>query len=556
MYRDISRIVEVERMKVAVYCRVSSEEQKQKQTINTQIDFATRYAQLHELQIVEWYKDEGVSGEKAFGNRPEGARLFADVKARRFDLLLVYKVDRLSRRLLDMMRTVEVLKEWDVTLRSMTEPFDTSTPLGNATLQLLGVFAELDRANILEKTDDGARRCARESRWLGGLAPLGYTVKYEWKTGRPTDPRLAVEPVEAALVHRIFTMCGEERMSLRNIADLLNAEGVPSRNEAREKGRVGKSGRGWQIGTLSVILHNKTYFGQNSYGKRRNVRKDGELVARKWTDPAERIIREAPPIIEPELFAKAAAALKASANPPANANRHYLLRGLITCAVCGSRYVGCGRADSSTYYYRCNSYMTGKKESRCQSATIRGDQLEAEIWADIQDFARNPGKVMQKLRAQVQAQKNALAPLEVEQEVIAGKIRGKQEERQRIIGLVRRAVISDAEADRELADLQRDIDAFEKQAAALTKRVDRSQELQAKLADADNVLHKLAQAVEGAADQKKRELIEMLVLGINCSTIVEGTKRVPHIDITYAFESVPQRLEHVRAVVSGFDGVT
>jgi len=224
-------------------------------------------------------------------------------------------------------------------------------------------------------------------------------------------------------------------------------------------------------------------------------------------DEGERVIREAPPIISPELFAKAAVSLKEMSNPPANANRAYLLRGLIKCDVCGSKYCGCGSSigtSSDIYYYRCNSYMSGSKGNRCPSATIRGDQLEAEVWNDIQDFARNPGKVMQKLRAQVQAQKNALAPIEVERQVITGKIQGKQEERQRVIGLVRRALISDGEAEQELTALQRDLDALEKQLASLTKRVDRSQELQAKLADADTVLHKLACAVEGATDQTKR----------------------------------------------------
>jgi hypothetical protein len=182
--------------------------------------------------------------------------------------------------------------------------------------------------------------------------------------------------------------------------------------------------------------------------------------------------------------------------------------------------------------------------------------LEADVWADIQEFARNPGKVMQKLRAQVQAQKNALAPIEVERALITGRIQEKQAERQRVIGLVRRATITDQEADDELTALQRDIDAFEGQLAGLTKRMDRSRELQAKLADADSVLHKLALAVEGATEHTKREIIEMLVIGISCSTIMEGTKKVPDIDITYAFESASQRAELVSGVISASRGMT
>jgi site-specific DNA recombinase len=530
-------------MKVACYCRVSSDEQKDKQSILTQVEFATRYTQLHELEVVEIYKDDGVSGGIPCSERPEGARMLVDAKARKFDMLLIYRVDRLSRSLIDLLGTTEALEGYGVTLRSMTEPFDTSTPLGKFVLQLLGMLAELEKATIRERSVGGSMRCAREGKWLGGMAPLGYTVK---------DSKLVVDRTEAALVDRIFTLCGEDRMSLGEIADLLNAENVPARNETRGKGRAVKSGKGWQRGTLSKILHNQTYLGLSAYGKRKTIRKGGQVVGHDLTDASEQIIREAPPIVSPEAFARAGVALKMTRDLPTNAKRNYLLRGLVKCGLCGSNYCGCWPSDRNVFYYKCGTYLEGPKGNRCQSATVRGDIIEADVWEDIQEFARNPGKVMEKLHAQVQAQNNELAPLHVEQSMIARDIQSKKDERQRVIGLVRRALISDAEAEIELTTLQRDMDALEKRTASLAKRASQAEELNAKLSDADTVLHNLAQVVEGATEQTKRQVIELFVRGITIDTVIEDGKKVPKVSATYTFESVTERAaERVREVVHG-----
>jgi chromosome segregation ATPase len=167
------------------------------------------------------------------------------------------------------------------------------------------------------------------------------------------------------------------------------------------------------------------------------------------------------------------------------------------------------------------------------------------VWADIQDFARNPGKVLEKLRAQADAQMRSVAPVEVEQAINRAKIEEKQAERGRVIAAIRRGSISDDEADRELADLQRDIDILEARSEALSDRVGRAHELQDKLASADAVLRKLAAAVEGATDKTKRELIDFLVVGIRMDTVIEeGGKKRAVPTVTYAFEDVEQHIEH------------
>src|SRR5439155_604499 len=114
----------------AVYLRVSSDEQRERQTIETQRDFAARYCDLHGIPVHDTYADDGVSGTIPFAQRPDGARLLDDARAGLFDTLLVYKQDRLSRAARITLNAVAELEGLGIQIKSMTEPFDTSTPAG------------------------------------------------------------------------------------------------------------------------------------------------------------------------------------------------------------------------------------------------------------------------------------------------------------------------------------------------------------------------------------------------------------------------------------------
>jgi site-specific DNA recombinase len=109
---------------------VSSDIQREAGTIESQIDYAREYCRLHKLSILETYKDDGVSGTIKVGERPEGSRMLADARIGKFDTVLVFRIDRLARRTSDLLNTVELLEECGVALRSMTEPFDTSSATG------------------------------------------------------------------------------------------------------------------------------------------------------------------------------------------------------------------------------------------------------------------------------------------------------------------------------------------------------------------------------------------------------------------------------------------
>src|SRR6266567_6861309 len=190
--------------KVALYMRVSSEDQADRGTIDAQRDFLRQYASLYQLPVADEYADDGVTGTLPLGDRPEGRRLLQDAEAGRFGCVLVYRLTRLGRSLKALIEAHDILSCFGVTIRSATEPFDTSTPIGTFLFQLLGSLAQLDRAQVLEQLSRGRDRVARNGKWTDGLIPYGYTVD---KEGRLTPNERFVQAAgmtEADIVRDLY----------------------------------------------------------------------------------------------------------------------------------------------------------------------------------------------------------------------------------------------------------------------------------------------------------------------------------------------------------------
>jgi site-specific DNA recombinase len=153
--------------RVALYLRVSSEEQRERETIELQRDFLEQYCNLHKLEVTGVYEDNGVSGTIPVHERPEGRRLLEDAKDSQFGVVLVYRLDRLGRSLLVIVDAHDRLEEAGVAMRSGSEPIDTSNPSGRLIFQVIASFAEFERASIRERTQAGLHRALRNGRFLG-----------------------------------------------------------------------------------------------------------------------------------------------------------------------------------------------------------------------------------------------------------------------------------------------------------------------------------------------------------------------------------------------------
>jgi site-specific DNA recombinase len=208
-------------MRIATYTRISTDEDRQPFSLRAQAERLDAYARLQDgWRIVRRFTDQA-SG--ATLERPGLSRALEEAAAGVYQLLLVYRVDRLSRSVRQLAQVAEELERSKVALRSATEPFDTSSPAGKMMLQMLGVFAEFERATIVERITAGMERAASEGRWVVGRVPYGYVRDPKTKLIHPFEP-------QATIIRRIFSMYTEGRMGAEAIAKVLNAEGHRTKN--------------------------------------------------------------------------------------------------------------------------------------------------------------------------------------------------------------------------------------------------------------------------------------------------------------------------------------
>jgi DNA invertase Pin-like site-specific DNA recombinase len=208
-------------MRIATYTRISTDEDRQPFSLGAQSERLEAYARSQDgWRIVRRFTDQA-SG--ATLDRPGLRQAMTEASAGVYELLLVYRVDRLSRSVRQLAQTAEDLERSGVALRSATEPFDTSSPAGKMMLQMLGVFAELERATIVERITAGMERAASQGRWVVGKVPFGYLRDKQSKLIHPHEP-------QADVVRRIFAMYVEGRMGAEAIAKALNTEGHRTKN--------------------------------------------------------------------------------------------------------------------------------------------------------------------------------------------------------------------------------------------------------------------------------------------------------------------------------------
>ena len=210
----------VRKIRCAVYTRKSTDEglEKEFNSLDAQRESCEAYVTSQRAEgwvlVPDRYDDGGISGGTL--DRPGLQRLLRDIEAGLIDCIIVYKLDRLSRSLMDFSKLVEVFDANQVTFVSVTQSFSTTTSMGRLTLNLLLSFAQFERELAGERSRDKVAASKARGMWMGGPPPLGYEVK---------DRKLVINDVEAAWVRRIFAGFVETR-SATKLVPMLQAEGV------------------------------------------------------------------------------------------------------------------------------------------------------------------------------------------------------------------------------------------------------------------------------------------------------------------------------------------
>jgi site-specific DNA recombinase len=525
-------------MAIAIYARVSTEEQQQRQSIRTQIEFAQRHCELHELVVYRTYSDDGISGTVALAERPEGSQLVRDARLGKFDRVLLFRLDRLGRVTRQILESVADLEKSGVRVVSLTEAFDAGTPAGQLMLTMLSGFAAHEHAVIRERCMAGTLRVAEAGAWLGGVVPFAYR-----KVGEKRDAHLVIsdDPIpglamsEAEVIREVFRMASVEHKSCRIIAARLNALNIPcayvrdDRLTMRGK-RLERTAGIWRAGRVRGLLTNKTYMGVHEYGKRS-------------TSGRDIISRQVPALVTEAVWEKAQQTLRDNFTfSPRGARNQYLLRGLIKCGLCGHNYVGVaanrpnGRHES---YYKCNMSHTPilyAGHGRCQAKAVRGDLLEAQVWADVETFLRNPEPILAQLHTRLESDAQCSDQIRKQVARLEGLLTQKGTERSRVVGLYRRGRLTDADLDAQMEEIGKEETALETQLAELRGRIAGADSIGANITSAQALLAKLRKRLDAPVSwEMKRRLVEVLVAGIKVDTFEECGVKQSRITVSYKF---------------------
>lgn len=350
--------------RVAVYIRWSTEEQGDGTTLAVQLEACRLFVQSQGWDFREdlVFVDEGYSGGTL--ERPGLERLRRAVSEGRVGCVVVYKLDRLSRSVLDTVKLV--LEEWDgrCALRSAREPIDTASPTGAIFFYMLASYAEWERSVIRERTLSGKIKRAQQGKNPGFTPPYGFA-----RGAAPGD--LAVCEEEAGVVRRIFREYGAGA-GIRTIADGLNADGLRPRRGGR-----------WRPDGVARMLANPVYTGVLRYGitaaegsRRRGGRRRVALAAPRYAEVAGAL----PAIVGAAEFERAArvrVSRGGATGPRARAGAAFLLSGIARCA-CGAALRGDGRSGGAYRYYRCGA--------PCSGAAMSAGVLERAVLAQIRPF--------------------------------------------------------------------------------------------------------------------------------------------------------------------------
>jgi len=298
--------------RVAIYVRVSTEEQKRDGfSIRAQIEKLTQYAGIKDWVIVDIYDDKGISG-KNVDERPDLKRMIEDIKNDKIDIVLVFKLDRLTRSIRDLMELTDIFNDYKCEFCSLTENIDTHTASGRMFLKILGIFAEFERENLIERVRGGFERKAKE-----GYSNSKNIISYGY-TRNKGEKILTINEEEAKVIQHIFKSFVEDFKTEDKIAKALNAMQIKS-----------KLGHHWCYNKVKQTLTNPTYIGKIRYAmddKDRCDIFDGKHEA----------------IISNELFEKAQNRInnrtKIIKTKRPKEDAYYT--GLVVCSECGGKMTG------------------------------------------------------------------------------------------------------------------------------------------------------------------------------------------------------------------------
>lgn len=442
--------------RAALYLRVSTDEQAKEGKYGLQVQEERGRAfcdsQEYSLDEKHVYSDD-ISGGLPIEKRPKLSELFEAARNKEFDVVVVYKTDRLARNLRILVNAIHELESLSIAFRSVTEPFDTSTSFGRANLNLFGTFAEFEKEMIRERTMNGKIKAAKTGKWVTGIPPYGYRLD-------PKTRKLVPEPKEARVVRQIYTWLVDEKLSLAEIERRMNARQVPAPYST--KITVRETNNYWYKRTIGRILTNEVYVG--TFYFRKYMRPFNNLTSitdkRKLRPRSEWIEMSAPAIITAEMFEAAKRQLLHNREfAERNKKREYLYSKLIYCSKCGHKMFGGYQPPRKKWEYEGGRYYHGiyrkggavGTSKRCEWCPQYSEARLEPIWECLKEILHNPKNMAAPLKQYVYKEED---PRRVKErlEEIGDLLDGIRKKRMKIADLL----ISDHITEEQFKDYEKE----------------------------------------------------------------------------------------------------
>jgi site-specific DNA recombinase len=505
---------------VAIYARVSSDQQAEAQTVASQVAALRERVAAEGLALPDamQFIDEGYSGATLI--RPALERLRDVIAARAVDRLYIHSPDRLARKYAYQVLLVDEFRRAGVEVIFLNRALGQS-PEDDLLLQVQGMIAEYERAKIIERHRRGKRHAAQAGvvNVLSG-APYGY--RYVTKYAGGGHARYEIVPDEARLVRQVFDWVGRDRQTIGEVCRRLTRAG--------EVTRTGKTV--WDRSMVWGMLQNPAYIGTAAFGKTRQEPLRPRLRAQRGRalqprravstmdmPPEDWFSIPVPALVDPEVFATVQAQLQENRRHARQSQRGalYLLQGLVQCQHCGYAYYGKRISPSARKgkprayaYYRClgtDAYRFGG-ERICQNTQVRTDLLDVAVWREVSTLLAHPERLAEEYRRRLHPESSPQSPALATVETHLGKLR---QGLARLIDSYADGLIDKQEFEPRILRLRRRIAQVEAQRQQLVEAATLQTELQliiGRLEDfAMQVQHGLAEADWG----RKRDLIRALV---------------------------------------------
>jgi site-specific DNA recombinase len=413
-------------VRVCLYTRISTDEENQPTSLHSQRERLEAFVRSQEGWRVVAHEEDRATGTKL--DRPGLQAALELARTGKVDLLLVYRVDRLSRKVRQLAQLAEELDRVGVALRSATEPFDTGAAAGRMMLQMLAVFAEFEHATIVDRVTAGIERRAKEGRWATGKLPFGYR--------RNEDKDVVADERDAPVVRRVFQLYTRDRLGTTSIARLLTEECAPA------------PARGWQPAVVQWVLENEAYLGRVH-----------------WRGESYPGLHE--PLVDEATFQAAQALLKERGQDLTlrRGNRsEFLLSGVMRCGRCKRAYIGMSaKGNGGVYHYYACSGRQKLGRKGCDGDRLNRDKLEAAVLNQLANLYRDSGLIADALQHAYSAQAADRPALDEQRRTIAEEIRRSERAVDRYYQAFESGDLEPGQFKTRLADLQAKLDTLREQ---------------------------------------------------------------------------------------------